>query len=154
MVAQLEAYVRNVYWSAIGRPRRELVTPALILDLDVARRNIQFMARRLSGMKAKLRPHVKVQKSAELARLQIDAGAIGVCTATVREAIVMSQSGIEDVLIANQVGGKEKIKALAAAAKNGRMSVAVDDVQNARDLSRSEERRVGKECRSRWSPYH
>ncbi|PYU97232.1 MAG: hypothetical protein DMG10_31360, partial [Acidobacteria bacterium] len=58
MVAQLEAYVRNVYWSAIGRPRRELVTPALILDLDVARRNIQFMARRLSGMKAKLRPHV------------------------------------------------------------------------------------------------
>ena len=23
-----------------------------------------------------------------------------------------------------------------------------------RDLNRSEERRVGKECRSRWSPYH
>ena len=23
-----------------------------------------------------------------------------------------------------------------------------------RDLGRSEERRVGKECRSRWSPYH
>src|SRR5580765_4186817 len=23
-----------------------------------------------------------------------------------------------------------------------------------RDLQRSEERRVGKECRSRWSPYH
>ena len=22
------------------------------------------------------------------------------------------------------------------------------------DLNRSEERRVGKECRSRWSPYH
>ena len=24
----------------------------------------------------------------------------------------------------------------------------------ATDLARSEERRVGKECRSRWSPYH
>ena len=23
-----------------------------------------------------------------------------------------------------------------------------------RDINRSEERRVGKECRSRWSPYH
>ena len=23
-----------------------------------------------------------------------------------------------------------------------------------KDLTRSEERRVGKECRSRWSPYH
>ena len=25
---------------------------------------------------------------------------------------------------------------------------------NVKDLLRSEERRVGKECRSRWSPYH
>ena len=24
----------------------------------------------------------------------------------------------------------------------------------AKDVQRSEERRVGKECRSRWSPYH
>ena len=30
-------------------------------------------------------------------------------------------------------------------------SVWADDVT---DLTRSEERRVGKECRSRWSPYH
>src|SRR2546430_17664382 len=28
------------------------------------------------------------------------------------------------------------------------------DVRDARRLLRSEERRVGKECRSRWSPYH
>src|SRR3712207_9116070 len=27
-------------------------------------------------------------------------------------------------------------------------------VREYRSLSRSEERRVGKECRSRWSPYH
>ena len=30
---------------------------------------------------------------------------------------------------------------------------SVTDVLNA-ELTRSEERRVGKECRSRWSPYH
>ena len=28
------------------------------------------------------------------------------------------------------------------------------DFFTAADLTRSEERRVGKECRSRWSPYH
>ena len=28
------------------------------------------------------------------------------------------------------------------------------DYDNLRDVFRSEERRVGKECRSRWSPYH
>ena len=27
-------------------------------------------------------------------------------------------------------------------------------ISNLRSSSRSEERRVGKECRSRWSPYH
>ena len=27
-------------------------------------------------------------------------------------------------------------------------------LNNISDLDRSEERRVGKECRSRWSPYH
>ena len=127
--------LRQIYQPAIGRPRRELVTPALILDLDVARRNIQFMAERLRGMKARLRPHIKVQKSAELARMQVDAGAIGVCTATVWEAIEMRQSGIADVLIANQVGGREKIRALAEAARRGGLTVAVDDASNAQDLS-------------------
>ena len=27
-------------------------------------------------------------------------------------------------------------------------------IENDEKLDRSEERRVGKECRSRWSPYH
>ena len=31
---------------------------------------------------------------------------------------------------------------------------AMDYMKNNMDLLRSEERRVGKECRSRWSPYH
>ena len=31
---------------------------------------------------------------------------------------------------------------------------AIDKLRSAEGLVRSEERRVGKECRSRWSPYH
>lgn len=135
MITQLQEDARKAYRSAIGCLRQELVTPALILDLDVARQNIQIMAQRLKGLKAKLRPHIKVQKSPELARLQVEAGAIGVCTATVWEAIVMSRSGIEDVLIANEVVGKQKVKSLAEAAKSGRLTVAVDDARNVEDLS-------------------
>ena len=30
----------------------------------------------------------------------------------------------------------------------------LDALENAKPCKRSEERRVGKECRSRWSPYH
>jgi len=131
--------VREIYGAAIGRPRRHLVTPALIMDLGVVRTNLQFMMQRLSTLQARLRPHVKCQKSPELARLQVEAGAIGVCTATVWEAIVMSRSGIQDVLIANQVGGWEKIAALAKVAGEGRLTVAIDHAQNAEDLSNAVE---------------
>ena len=37
-------------------------------------------------------------------------------------------------------------------AKAGMLVLHVHDIQE--KLARSEERRVGKECRSRWSPYH
>ena len=32
--------------------------------------------------------------------------------------------------------------------------VVAERVMDSGDIERSEERRVGKECRSRWSPYH
>lgn len=131
---QQELLVR-AYKSAIGRERSRLITPALVIDLDVARGNIEFMAECLRGLRVKLRPHIKAHKCPQLARLQIRAGAIGICTATVWEAIVMSQSGIEDVYIANEVCGREKISALAAQAGRGHIGVAVDDPANAEELS-------------------
>ena len=43
--------------------------------------------------------------------------------------------------------------------RNGILAVATQlgevlEIYNLKDSTRSEERRVGKECRSRWSPYH
>ena len=43
----------------------------------------------------------------------------------------------------------EPIKQLDNSEKGGKVSQALETV-----TTRSEERRVGKECRSRWSPYH
>ena len=106
MIEFLREQIRNTYKSAIGKPRNEVTTPALLLDLDVAKRNIKFMTDRMRTMPAELKPHIKGQKCIDLINLQIEAGAIGVCTATVWEAVFMSREGIEDVLIANEVGGK------------------------------------------------
>jgi hypothetical protein len=75
--------VRARYRSVIGRRQDHLITPALVLDLDATQRNIRSMADRLRPLPAKLRPHIKVHKSPEVARMQIEAGAIGVATATV-----------------------------------------------------------------------
>lgn len=123
------------YRAAVGRRRNEIETPALLLDLDVARRNIAAMAGYIQKAGKHLRPHTKVHKSPQIARLQVEAGAIGIATATVSEAIAMIEAGIEDVLIANQVVGPGKIMSLAHAARESRVTVAVDSILNLDQLS-------------------
>jgi D-serine deaminase-like pyridoxal phosphate-dependent protein len=120
--------------SPIGRSRHELTTPALLLDLPVVRRNIARMAACTRG-ETRLRPHVKSHKSAEIARMQVEAGAIGLTAATVWEAAAMAAAGMDDLLIANEVVGEEKIRCLAEIARTARVTVAVDHVRNADALS-------------------
>ena len=55
------------------------------------------------------------------------------------------------------IGGGQLGRMLAMSAKEMGYKIAILDPSKeacARHLCRSEERRVGKECRSRWSPYH
>ena len=96
------------------RARADLTTPALLLDLAILRANLGFMAQHMRGPAA-LRAHVKVHKSPHIARLEVEAGAIGVGCATVWEAIVMARAGIPDVFVINEVVGAEKVRALALA---------------------------------------
>src|SRR5215469_7517295 len=46
------------------------------------------------------------------------------------------------------------LRATAAAASRSGKRLLVQEPMKTRSTRRSEERRVGKECRSRWSPYH
>lgn len=128
------------YAYAIGRGLDELQTPALVLDLNVAIANAQRMADFLSAGPVTLRPHIKVHKSPDAAAIQMAFGAIGVSTATVAEAAVMLRSGIEDILVANQVTGSDKIDAVAELAGEGSVCVAVDDSANIRALGQAAER--------------
>jgi D-serine deaminase-like pyridoxal phosphate-dependent protein len=119
----------------IGRPRTALSTPALILDLRKVEENIAEMQRRMDGLPAALRPHAKIHKSPTLGRMQLDAGAIGLTTATVWEAAVMLDAGLSDVLIANQVVGPTRTAELARIAGLGRVITAVESEVNAEELS-------------------
>ncbi len=118
-----------------GRPRDAPGTPALLLDLAVVERNIAEMARRMDGLPAALRPHAKIHKSPVLGRMQMEAGAIGLTTATVWEAAAMVDAGIGDVLIANQTVGPLRTTELARIAGLGRVIAAVEDAGNAREIS-------------------
>jgi D-serine deaminase-like pyridoxal phosphate-dependent protein len=78
---------------------------------------------------------VKAHKNPDLARRQLAAGAPGLCTATVWEAVVMAEAGMDDLFIVNTVVGQDRIDAVAALAREARIRVAVDDVTNALELS-------------------
>jgi D-serine deaminase-like pyridoxal phosphate-dependent protein len=127
--------VSELQRAAIGRRRGEVETPALILDLDVARANITAMGERMAAMPAGLRPHTKLHKSPRIAQMQIDAGAVGVSTATAWEAIAMAEAGIPNILVASQVVGPGKVRALAHAARGNTITVAVDSTANLDQLS-------------------
>jgi len=129
--------VQAMYGGAIGRPRKDLVTPALVLDVDAVQRNIDRMAARIAELPAGIRPHIKVHKSPELGRRQMAAGALGLCTATVWEAMVMFEAGIDDLFVVNTIAGPDKIRALAELAREAKIRVAVDDAANADTLSKA-----------------
>jgi D-serine deaminase-like pyridoxal phosphate-dependent protein len=129
--------VRRQYGASIGQPVEAVPTPALLLDLPAARRNIQRMAEGVASLPAVLRPHVKGHKSPDLARLQAQAGAQGFSTATVWEAIVLAAAGFDDLFVVNTVAGPAKIAALAELARERRVLLAVDDLTNAAELSRA-----------------
>jgi D-serine deaminase-like pyridoxal phosphate-dependent protein len=119
----------------IGRPRDAPSTPALILDLPRVEGNIAEMKRRMDPLPAALRPHAKIHKSPMLARMQLDAGAIGLTTATMWEASAMMDAGIDDLLVANQAVGPVKAAEAARAAGIGRLTLAVESEANAAELS-------------------
>ncbi len=61
----------------------------------------------------KLRPHAKTHKSGEIARRQIEAGAVGICCAKLGEAEALSAEGISDILITSPVVSAQAVERLA-----------------------------------------
>lgn len=96
----------------VGRSKLELDTPVLLVDLPTMGRNIERMAGRIIGKGVNWRPHTKGQKVPALAYLELAAGAIGVTCAKLGEAEVMAAAGIRDILIANQIVGRQKVTRL------------------------------------------
>ena len=119
----------------IGDRVQEVETPALLLDLAVAERNIVRLQEITAATRARPRPHAKSHKCPNLARLQIAHGAVGVCCQKVSEAVALVDAGVADVLVANQIVDPAKIGRLAALARRARIAVCVDQPRNVADLS-------------------
>jgi D-serine deaminase-like pyridoxal phosphate-dependent protein len=136
ILAKAREQARLHYGGAIGARREELITPALVLDIDAAQRNIERMAdglREIGG--AVIRPHYKTHKSPDLAWRQVQAGACGLSMATVWEAVVLADCGLDDLFVVNTVSHPAKIRVLAHLARERKIMVAVDEGPNAVALS-------------------
>lgn len=115
----------------------DIETPAILVDLDVMEENISKMSVYVKGKNITYRPHVKAHKSPFIASKQLAAGGRGICCQTLGEAEAMAASGIDDIFITNQIASPEKIEKLTSLCKHAHISVAVDDLSNAKALSNS-----------------
>lgn len=116
-------------WSGlVGQPVAAIDTPALVVDLDAMERNLQRMAAFCQARGLRLRPHAKMHKCAELARLQMAHGAVGVCVQKTGEALALAAQGVSDIYISNEVVDPAKLTRLAMAVRAGRtrFAIAVD----------------------------
>src|SRR5207248_10089698 len=113
----------------------EIDTPALVVDLDIFERNLQRVASYARDHGLRLRPHTKTHKSIRVGARQLRSGAVGLTVAKVGEAEVMLGAEPADMLVAYPVIGRSKLERLAEVARKTRVTVALDSIVAARQLS-------------------
>lgn len=114
----------------------DLDTPCLIVDLRLFEANVARCMERLAGVD--VRPHLKTAKSPAVARLLLDAGAVGICVAKLGEAEVMLDAGIDDVMITTELVGPAKLRRLVELRERwpeASLRVVVDSWEGALRLS-------------------
>jgi D-serine deaminase-like pyridoxal phosphate-dependent protein len=124
----------TAFSASIGSPLDEIDTPALVLDLDAFETNLALMAMAAGSAGVRLRPHAKSHKCAQIARAQVAAGAVGVCAQKVSEAEALVAGGVADVLVTNEIVGKQKVERLAYLAREAKLAVLADDAGNVAEL--------------------
>jgi 3-hydroxy-D-aspartate aldolase len=134
--ADMQAMARDGRLGEIGVSKWDLDTPALCVDLDRMEANIAVMQAFVKQHGIATRPHAKTHKCAAIAKLQLAAGAIGICTAKVSEAEALHDAGIEQICMTTSNPSPNKIRrAMNLRKRCAHFIQAVDEEKNARDLS-------------------
>lgn len=120
----------------------ETDTPALLIDDAVLERNLVRMQALANQFGVGLRPHIKTHKMPQLAIRQVTGGAQGIAVAKLSEAEAMARHGLDNIQIANQIVGSQKIARMRALAHRVRLSCAVDSPLQVREISQAFEQAV------------
>lgn len=109
----------------------EADTPTLLLDIDQLNKNIKEIMDFSKEHDVVYRPHIKTHKCIEIAKRQMEFGAVGITVATVGEAEVMANAGINDILIAYPISLHAKLTRLLAVMDQVNITVTVDSMEQA-----------------------
>ena len=120
----------------------ELDTPALVVDLDVLEKNIADMQARCDGLDIGLRVHTKTHKTPQIARLQVDAGAVGIVCQKLGEAEAMADAGMEDILIPYNIVGRPKLERLGwlVRSEKATLTLAADSLATVEGIAQQAEK--------------
>ena len=121
-----------------------IATPALVCELDSLKHNIDRMADLTAAANVGLRPHVKSHKSAYLARMQLEAGAVGLACAKLSEAEAIVERLRRDgyywrvsVLITSPLVGTALARRACALAAHCELLLVVEDVEDVNELAQA-----------------
>ncbi len=92
----------NAWYHVQNAP--EVASPALLFYPERIAENVRRMVR-LAGGAARLRPHIKTHKSADVLRLNLEQGITKFKCATIAEAEMAADTGAADILIAYPLVG-------------------------------------------------
>ncbi|MCZ6679285.1 MAG: D-TA family PLP-dependent enzyme [Candidatus Poribacteria bacterium] len=117
----------------------QIPSPSLVVYLDLVQKNIERAIALADGDVSKLRPHVKTHKTAEIIAMQREAGITKQKCATLREAKMIAEAGVTDILIAYQMVGPniERLVALKREFPDADFKVIVDHPDGVKMLSQA-----------------
>ncbi|MBI4200997.1 MAG: alanine racemase [Chloroflexi bacterium] len=94
----------------------EIETPAMLVYEDLVQHNIREIMR-ICGSPQRVVPHFKTHKSAAVLKLQMQAGISALKVSTVKEAEVLAENGVKEIIVAYPIPHRKKLERLMALKK-------------------------------------
>jgi len=120
----------------------QIETPAMLLDAARLRHNMRTIQELANLHKLNLRPHIKTHKCLEIARLQLEEGAVGITAAKTDEALPFVQDGVPSLTIAYPMVIDAKLDRLIQACqqRGTDLRLVVDSAAGKRAIARAGQR--------------
>lgn len=121
-------------------PYASLDTPAVLVDLAKLEANISEMSGFAAEAGVRFRAHIKAHMSAEIARMQLAAGACGVEVGTIGLAEAVADTGLNDIIVAHPsfYGGPKQETLKRLLRKPGlKLAIVVDMIEQAQGIAQA-----------------